>query len=240
VSKFLVVAVIAVCSIGCLGRSDESITEGELSKRTQELLDGITSRDRRPFELYFSDDSLIHDEKGRTMDKKVLVADITPLPPNTSAGIKINHPESRIVGSTAVLSYDMDEVETIAGQSMRARYHTTDTWLRRHGVWQIVAEQALRYYEDPAVGRPELTKYSDYVGVYELEPGKTIEVTRDGDALFSQRNGRAKESLLQEAGDLFFRKDVEGRRLFRRDASGKVDALIDRRNNEELVWRKIR
>jgi Domain of unknown function (DUF4440)/Domain of unknown function (DUF3471) len=240
VSKVIMAAVMAFCSIGCSGPSDEPITEGELAKRTQELLDGITAGDRRPFELYFAEDSLIHDEKGRSMDKKALVADITPLPPDTSAGIKINSPESRIVGSTAILSYDMDEVETVAGQSMRARYRTTDTWLRRNGVWQIVAEQAMRYYEDPALGRPEITKYSDYIGVYELEPGKTIEVTRDGDALFSQRNGRAKESLLQEAGDLFFRKDVEGRRLFRRDAGGKVDALIDRRNNEDLVWRKTR
>jgi hypothetical protein len=49
-----------------------------------------------------------------------------------------------------------------------------------------------------------------------------------------------KESLFNEAGDLFFRKGIEGRLLFRRDAQGKVDGLIDRRNNEEIIWRKIR
>ncbi len=52
-----------------------------------------------------------------------------------------------------------------------------------------------------------------------------------------QRNGR-KEQLFPETCDLFFRKGVEGRILFRRDAAGKVDALIDRRNNEDVVWRK--
>lgn len=47
-----------------------------------------------------------------------------------------------------------------------------------------------------------------------------------------------KEALLLESPDLFFRKGVEGRILFRRDEHGKVDALVDRRNNEDVVWKK--
>lgn len=103
------------------------------------------------------------------------------------------------MGSTAILSYDLDETETIAGQNMRARYHTTDTWLRRHGAWQIISEQAPRYYADPAPGKPDIAKYADYVGVYELAPGKTLEVSSEGEALFSQRNGKEKEPLVTES-----------------------------------------
>jgi len=33
---------------------------------------------------------------------------------------------------------------------------------------------------------------------------------------------------------------VEGRELFQRDARGKVDALDDRRNNEDIVWKRVR
>lgn len=32
----------------------------------------------------------------------------------------------------------MDETEIIYGQKMTARYHQTDTWMLRHGQWQIV------------------------------------------------------------------------------------------------------
>jgi hypothetical protein len=32
---------------------------------------------------------------------------------------------------------------------------------------------------------------------------------------------------------------VEGRTLFHRDAAGKVNALYDRRNNEDVVWQKV-
>jgi len=223
---------------GCEGARDGSINQEELVRRTQEILDGVTAVDPRPFERYFAGDSLIHDEKGRAMDKAALVADITPPPPDWSGSIALARPQSRIVASAAILSYDLDETETISGQTVHARYHTTDTWLRRNDIWQIVAEQAPRYYEDPPVGRSETANYAGYSGVYALAPGTTRRVWIDGSALVSQRSNKGKELLLPEAGDIFFRKGVEGRFLFRRNAQGTVDALIDRRNNEDIVWRK--
>jgi len=45
---------------------------------------------------------------------------------------------------------------------------------------------------------------------------------------------------LPETSDLFFRKGVEGRILFHYNAKDKVDTLIDRRNNEDVVWAKKR
>ena len=46
-------------------------------------------------------------------------------------------------------------------------------------------------------------------------------------------------AALPESCDIFFRKGVEGRILFRTGPDGKTDALIDRRNNEDVVWRKL-
>src|SRR5262249_7306245 len=161
----------------------------------------------------------------------------TPLPAGYSGRINIENAQSRIIGNTAVLSYDADETETIFGQNLKARYHVTDTWLQRNGNWQIIASQAHRYYEDPALGAADEKKFPDYVGTYELAPGNTRAVTVDNGKLFVTRNGK-KEELLPESSDLFFRKGVEGRILFRHDANGKIDALIDRRNNEDVMWRK--
>ena len=79
--------------------------------------------------------------------------------------------KSHIQGDTAILSYDLDETETIFGQNMTARYHGTDTWMYRDGKWQIIAGQMLRYYEDPAPGKVDKKKYGEYVGTYELAPG---------------------------------------------------------------------
>lgn len=52
------------------------------------------------------------------------------------------------------------------------------------------------------------------------------------DCMFADEKGRFFDK------PKFFRKAVEGRILFRYDAAGKVNALIDRRNNEDVVWRK--
>ena len=216
-----------------------AITEQDLVRRTQELYDSVVSGNQEPWKKYFADDCTFSDEKGRTFDKARLVADITPLPKGYSGAIKIENVSSRIIGNTAVLSYDANETETIFGQELHARYHITDTWLERNGSWQIIASQAHRYYEDPAIGQVDERKFCDYFGIYELAPGQIRTVTTNDGNLFIERNGK-KEELLRESGDLFFRKGVEGRILFRYDAKGKVDALIDRRNNEDVVWKKTK
>ena len=233
-----VVEAIVFGAASCAG-GGKPITQDELVRRSQEIVDAVALGDRQPFEKYFAPDSMIFDEKGRGMDKKAFVADQSPLPPGYTGSIKVINPQSRILGDTAILSYDLDETETIFGQENKARYHETDTWMRRNGEWQIVAEQVLRYYEDPAPGKADVKKYPEYVGTYELAPGTTLVVSADGGDLFSQRTGRSKDQLIPEAADIFFRKGVEGRRLFRRNEKGKVDALIDRRNNEDLIWKKI-
>ena len=219
--------------------AEPAITEQELVRRTQELYDAIVPGDQMPWKKYFADDCTFSDEKGRTLDKSKLVADITPLPKGYSGAIKIENVISRIIGDVAILSYDANETETIFGQELHARYHTIDTWLRRNGQWQIIASQTHRYYEDPTLGKADEKKFPDYVGKYELAPGQTRTVTSENGKLFVERKGK-KEELLPESSDLFFRKGVEGRILFRHDNNGEVDALIDRRNNEDVVWRKIK
>jgi hypothetical protein len=233
-----VVVAVAIGGAGCSRDRGEPMTQDELVRRTQEVLDAVARGDRQPFERHFAADSMIFDEKGRSMDKRALLADQSPLPAGYSGAIKLVAPQSRILENVAILSYDLDETETIFGQKLWARYHTTDTWVRRGGAWQIIAEQVLRYYEDPAPGKPDVGKYPEYSGRYELAPGKTLTVTSDGAALYSQSTGKAREALVPEAADIFFRQGVEGRRLFRRDERGQVDALVDRRNNEDVVWRK--
>ncbi|SRR6266478_1624342 len=225
--------------ISSLFAADAPITQEELVRRTQELYDSLVPGNQEPWKKYFADDCTFSDEKGRTFDKQKLVADITPLPKGYSGAIKIDNVISRIIGDTAVLSYDANETETIFGQNLRARYHVTDTWLRRNGEWQIIASQAHRYYEDPTVGKADEKKFPDYVGTYELAPGQTRAVTAENGKLFVERNGK-KEELFPETSDLFFRKGVEGRILFHYDATGKIDTLIDRRNNEDVIWKKVK
>ena len=237
-SAFLTIILVANNAVSA-GAKDDVITQDELIRRTQELFDAVTPGNKEPWKRYFAADCIFSDEKGRTLDKAALVADIASLPSGYSGAIKLAAAKSRIVGDAAVLSYDLNETETIFGQNLRARYHVTDTWLRRNGVWQIIASQSFRYYEDPAIGKADPKKFPDFIGTYELAPGQTRTVSADRDNLYVERKGK-KEQLFPEVSDIFFRKGVEGRILFHCDDQGKVDALIDRRNNEDVVWRKTK
>ena len=148
------------------------ITQEELVRRSQELYDAVASGNQAPWQKYFADDCIFADEKGRVFDKSKLVADITPLPAGYSGTIKIENAQSRIIGNTAILSYDADETETIFGQKLKARYHVTDTWLQRNDNWQIIASQAHRYYEDPAIGITDPKKLLTISARMNSRPGK--------------------------------------------------------------------
>ncbi len=174
----VVVHVLVLAALALSARADdEKIAQDELVRRTQELFCSVALGNQAPWKQYFAEDAVYFDEKGRSMDKTALVADVTPLPKGYSGSIKLMNAHSRMIGRTAILTYDLDESKTIYGQNMTARYHGTDTWLFRDGRWQIVAGQMFRYYEDPAPGKVEIARLNDYVGTYELAPGITLTIS---------------------------------------------------------------
>jgi Domain of unknown function (DUF4440) len=237
----VILLLVAGIFVATRGSADEpTITQDELIRRTQELFDSVAPGKAEPFRKYFAEDAMFFDEKGRSMDKAAVVKDVQPMPQGYSGTIKLVRPKSHIEGNVAVLSYDLDETETIFGQNLTARYHETDTWMRRGSRWQIVAGQVLRYYEDPAPGKADISKFPTYVGTYQLGPERKMTVIAEDGHLYSQRVGRARVELVPEASDIFFQKGVEGRTLFGNDDNGKVTSLIDRRNNEDVVWTKVK
>ena len=166
----LALTVLAISASSCEFRNHAPITQDELVRNEQEIFDAAAPGDQKPWIKYFANDGMYFDEKGRGMDKAALLKDIAPLPAGYSGGIKVVNAKSNIQGDTAVVSYDLNETETIFGQDLTARYHGTDTWMYRDGKWQIVAGQMLRYYEDPAPGKADTRKYPDYAGTMSWHP----------------------------------------------------------------------
>src|SRR5437868_13118761 len=203
--KLLAIFLVLSCGSNVVSPAerDAAITENELVRRTQELYDAVVPGNQVHWEKYFANDCIFVDEKGRTMDKTKLVADITPMPAGYSGAIKIEQVQSRIYDNVAILSYDANETETIFDQNVSARYHVTDTWLRRDGNWQIIASQAHRYYEDPAVGKTDPMKFPNFIGSYELAPGQTRPCFPDRASWFSSRT-ETKHKLLHEPPALSF------------------------------------
>jgi hypothetical protein len=114
--------------------------------------------------------------------------------------MKVVNPKSNIQGDTAVLSHDLNETETIFSQNITARYHGTDTWMYHDGKWQLVAGHRSRYDEDPAPGKGDIKKYTDYAGTYKLAVTQTISVRRGG-CMHVVRKG-PEEELVPESSDI--------------------------------------
>jgi hypothetical protein len=135
------------------------------------------------------------------------------------------------------VSHEDLEHETVFGQKLVSHYHATDTWLRKGGRWRLIASQVLVRLADPAPASIDARVLDDYVGRYEVSPSMTMQVTREGDKLFAERNGRPKQELTPETETVFFTPGApRTRKIFARDGSGKVVRIIDRRDGRDIVW----
>lgn len=65
-----------------------------------------------------------------------------------------------------------------------------------------------------------------YLGVYELQPGVTITITRDGSQLLAQITGQPSYPVFAEAVGEFYYKVVDAQLSFGTDSSGVVTGLV--------------
>ena len=220
--------------------SDASVAT-QLTAISQALLDAVSRGDTLTWSRHLDPDGVFTDEEGNVRDKRTVIGELHPLPAGISGQICIASPRSTVKGDVAVLTYDALETATIYGQQVRTRYHTTDTYVHREGAWRLLASHTAVLPSEHAAVAIEPAVLTDYVGRYVLAPGVVYVVERDGGRLFGMRPGGVREELLPLGADRFFRNGAtRGERIFRRNAGGKVDAMLDRRDNNDVVWRRDR
>jgi hypothetical protein len=249
-------AVLAACSNG-----DTTGLQAALTRTTQALLDGIGTGDTAVWRRALAPDAVLGDENGVVRRPDAVLAGLGPLPPGFEGTIRLADPVLRLAGGLAVLSYDALEHETIHGQRLATRYHTTDTWTcvadgggkRRVGEasehsgsdalaagWRLVASQTAVIPSEHVAAAVDSVVLRAYVGTYALADGIEYAVSARDGQLEGRRAGRPPEALFPLGCDRFFRRGAtRGERVFRRGADGRVDAMIDRRDNNDLVWRRV-
>jgi hypothetical protein len=219
--------------------SSDSTVEQELKNIAQQLLDAVGKGDKSVWEKYLADDVIYTDENWRILTKKQLVDSLAPFPKGYSGSIRIDNFQTRINGDMAVLSYRALEEEYIFGQKLTPVYMVTDTYIKRDERWQLIASHisVAPSERKPVVVNPK--HYESIVGTYELTPGVTYTIILEGGKLIGQRTGRAKEELLPADENTWFPKGTtRGEKVFVRDANGRVTKMLDRRENNDLVWNR--
>jgi hypothetical protein len=216
-------------------------TEAELRRMTDELLAAVASGHWAVWDKYLDDSMVSTSEDGRTLTKAQLKEEIKPLPPGFTGTIEVESAEVHLYGDAAIVSHEDLEHENVFDQKLVSHYHSTDTWIRKAGRWRLVASQVFVRLQDPAPASiVDRRAWADYVGRYDLSPSVSFVVTREGDRLYGERTGRPKQELLPETETVFFNAGApRTRKIFARDAAGKVVRILDRRDGRDLVWTRV-
>ncbi len=86
----------------------------------------------------------------------------------------------------------------------------------------------------------EETTLEQYIGEYQLAPGFSIAVTKEGQRLFAQATGQGKNELFAESATKFFLKVVDAQVEFQKNGSGQVDKLILYQGGQKIEGKKTR
>jgi hypothetical protein len=163
---------------------------------------------------------------------------LKPLPPAYKGRIKVLDPKMLILNTgTVILSYIVDEYLDLYDQHIHTQYAQTNTWVNKDG-WKLAAMQTFEIPKNPI---PIDLPYNveELTGIYSVSPGVDYVITLDNEKLIGQRTGRSQEELFCEAENIFFTDNARVRKVFIKE-NGIVTKMLDRRNGNDVVWKKTR
>jgi hypothetical protein len=210
-----------------------------LRAKDQALLDAIAPGDKKVLEQALASDAVYVDESGTILDRAAFLEQLSPLPAGASGKLQIANYQARVMGDLATVIHLDDEQETFHGQKLTAQYLTTETWRRDGDDWKLYLIHTYAVLKDPpAITLPE-KELRQYAGDYSAAPDLTYEIRWDGQRLVGGKKGSSMKPLAVEVRDVLF---VPGqpriRKIFERDAKGKITGFVDRRESWDLVWKK--
>lgn len=207
-----------------------------LLQTTQALVDAIPTGDKSVWETSLTDDAILVDEFGRVTSKAETIASLRAFPKGFSGSIELRNARVDQHGDTAVLSVEEYERETVFGQKLVVRYQAVLTFVKQSGMWKLASYADVTIPTAPPKLNVPGVVPSDYEGIYSYGPGHSWKVTSDHGVLsYTTHAGAAAKVLEPIAKDVFMGGDDERNLLlFRRDAHGSVDELIERRKFNDL------
>ncbi|HYK35996.1 DUF4440 domain-containing protein [Alloacidobacterium sp.] len=211
-----------------------------LRAKDQALLDAIAPGNVKVWDDALAPDAVYVDENGAILDRATFLKQLTSLPAGASGTIAIASYQAVQHGDVATVIHTDNETENYHGQMLKARYLTTETWQKYGSDWKLRQVHVYAILQDPPAILLNAKELDEYVGTYTAGDLKQT-VRRDGDHLVSTRVGRPDVVWSAEVRDVFF---ISGqpriRKIFQRDATGKIIGFVDRRESWDLVWKKAR
>lgn len=222
------------------GNNDSLKYSSQIIRIEQQLLDAIAPGDTALWSKYLDPSYYMVNEEGKGVTRKEFLQDFGPLPKGFSGHINLTHPHLIFRNNLAVLHYVADEHEFVFGQELHTTYGTVNIYTKTDSSWKVIASQVFEIPQLPPAINISPTILKNYTGIYRLSDSVTCTISLEKDTLFIQKKGRKKEALFAETETVFFRQsDARGRKFFVKDDNGMM-LMRERRNGEDLVWKRIK
>ncbi len=236
-------SIAAVTGLALAGRTAAQVAPKDsayLVATTQALLDAVTAGDSTVWAPHLAPEWFLTDEEGQHLTRGAFLAGFRPLPPGQQGHLRLT--TWHLIGGVdvAVMSYDADEEHDFHGQHLATRFHVTDTYVRRNGRWLQLASQVTAL-PTPVADKPVARELArEYSGTYALTPEIRLTLTAGDSGLALESAGRPAQRLFALDDRIFIRHGVRGFWVFERDSVGAVTALVNWRDNNAVVWRRVR
>lgn len=211
-----------------------------ITAHMQQLSDAIAVGNVAVWDRYVDASAIYAEEDDSYKGKADMLKEIVPLPKGLSGEIKIDLLSYHEDRDVAVALFRQNETEHYFGQTVFAKYLTNTTWKKRADGWKLIAGQVLAEKTDPPSIALPASELAQYVGTYRLKDSEpTFTLALENGKLIGTRTGRKSATWSAEAADVFFiAGDPRIRKIFQRDASGKVTGFVERRESWDIVWVK--
>ena len=228
-------------SPGATAPESGATTEAELRAHTQQLLDAIAPGDVSVWDRYLDPEVMQVDENDVVRGKAEILAELQPLGPGLVGHLRIDGFRAVVHGELAVVTHEDDETLDYHGQLLRSRFRNTDTWQHTPQGWRMLGSQVLAVLQDPPGIALDQATLCAYAGRYVLTSSDIVASIRcDRDGLVFERSGRPPREFKAEVKDVFFEPgQPRTRRIFSRDARGRVTGFVDRREARDVAWHRL-
>jgi ketosteroid isomerase-like protein len=233
---FATFAVLSLLSLPVLA-DDHNLITGYM----QAMSDAIASGNVAVWDKYLDPNVIFAEEDDTCKGKADMLKEIVPLPKGLSGIIRVELLSYHEEDGVAVALFRQHETEHYFGQTIYAKYLTSTTWRRRPDGWKLMASQVLAEKIDPPAITLPAKQLAQYAGKYQLkDSAATYSLQLVDGQLIGTRDARKPATWNAEASDVFFLSgDPRIRKIFQRDASGKIIGFIERRESWDIVWLKI-
>ncbi|HTJ64096.1 MAG TPA: nuclear transport factor 2 family protein [Alphaproteobacteria bacterium] len=239
-AKRALFAVAAILAAGPSFADDRAAIEAGLRRDTQALLDAIAPGAVKVWDRLLDPGAIQVDENDVVRDKKQMLAELQPLGPGLQGHLNIDDFRVALFGDVAVVTHEDAEYLDYHGQVLRSRFRMTDTWRKTADGWRQIASQVLAVQQDPPAIQLGPAALCVYSGRYALTADIVATVACKDGHLAVIRPGKSERIFLAETPDVFFEPgQPRTRRIFQRGPDGTITGFADRREERDIVWKRI-